>query len=150
MRKRFRRKAEQAVTAVRLQLDFDALNYRKWGGAQTARAGDWLVDNGGDVYTVESESFARTYTEVGPGRYLKTAPVWAEQARSAGSVRTKEGRTHYAAGDWLVSNTEDGTDAYAIGAETFARLYEPDVRREAPRKESAKPAAKRVKRASRR
>jgi len=150
MRRRFRRKATQVVTAVRLQLDFDALTYRKWGDTQTARAGDWLVDNGGDVYTVESESFARTYTEVGPGRFIKTAAVWAEQARSAGSVRTKEGHTHYAAGDWLVSNTEDGSDAYAIGAETFERLYEPDVRREAVPKEAVKPAAKRLRRASRR
>jgi hypothetical protein len=150
MRKRFRRKAEQVVTAVRLQLDFDALTYRKWGDTQIARAGDWLVDNGGDVYTVEAESFARTYTEVGPGRFIKTAPVWAEQARRGGTVRTKEGRTHYAAGDWLVSNTKEGSDAYAISAETFERLYEPDIAPAAARRETARPVAKKVRRASRR
>jgi hypothetical protein len=33
---------------------------------------------------------------------------------------------HYEAGDWLVSNGEDESDAYAIRAATFAILYEPD------------------------
>ena len=126
MRTRFRRKSDQAVTAVQLALDFDGFSYRKWGDTQTARAGDWLVDNGSEVYTVAADSFARTYRQMSPGRWLKTGPVWAQQARRAGSVATKEGRTHYEAGDWLVSNAEDGSDAYAISAETFAQLYEPD------------------------
>ncbi|MCU0967396.1 MAG: hypothetical protein MUF03_01025 [Rubrivivax sp.] len=126
MRQRFRRRPDQAVTAVRLALDFDGLAYRKWGDRQTARPGDWLVDNGGDVYTVAAETFARTYREVSPGRYVKAAPVWAERATAAGSIATLEGRTHHAAGDWLVSNGADGSDAYAVDAATFERLYEPD------------------------
>jgi acetylornithine deacetylase/succinyl-diaminopimelate desuccinylase-like protein len=36
-----------------------------------AKAGDWLVDNGGDVYTVDAEVFARTYREVARGAYVK-------------------------------------------------------------------------------
>jgi len=126
MRTRFRRKSDQAVTAVQLALDFDGFSYRKWGDMQTARAGDWLVDNGSEVYTVAADSFARTYRQVSPGRWLKTGPVWAKQARRSGNVATKEGRTHYKAGDWLVSNAEDGSDAYAISAEKFAQLYELD------------------------
>ena len=35
------------------------LTYRKWGGEQRAKPGDWLVDNGGEVDTVDAESFAR-------------------------------------------------------------------------------------------
>jgi len=126
MPQRYRRKPDAAVTAVRMALDFDGFNYRKWGDQQQAKAGDWLVDNGGDVYTVNAESFARTYREISPGRWVKVAPVWAEQAGEAGSVATQEGRTHYAAGDWLVSNREDGSDAYAISNEKFESLYEPD------------------------
>ena len=130
MRQRFMRKPDQAVTAVRLDLTFDAFNYRKWGGAQRALPGDWLVDNDGDVYTVAADSFARTYRAVGPGRWVKTTPVWAEKATRAGSIATQEGRTQYQAGDWLVSNAQDGSDAYAVGGDTFARLYElsPDGR----------------------
>lgn len=127
MRQRFRRRPDQAVTAVQLALDFDGFDYRKWGATQRARAGDWLVDSGGDVYTVAADSFAATYRPAGPGRWVKAAPVWAERARAEGAVATKEGRTHYEAGDWLVSNQEDGGDAYAIGAERFAQLYEPDT-----------------------
>jgi hypothetical protein len=126
MRRRYRRKPDQAVTAVRLALDFDGFSYRKWGGTQRAQAGDWLVDNGGDVYTVAADSFAGTYRQASPGRWVKAAPVWAEKAARAGSVATKEGRTDYAAGDWLVSNGEDGSDAYAISAAKFEQLYEPD------------------------
>lgn len=126
MRQRFRRRPDQAVTAVRLALDVESFTYRKWGHVQRAHAGDWVVDNGGDVYTVEAASFAATYREVGPGRWVKTAPVWAECAVADGSVATKEGRTAYAAGDWLVSNDADGRDAYAVPAERFLQLYEPD------------------------
>ncbi len=124
--RRFRRRPDQAVAAVRLQLDTEGLRYRKWGHEQFAKPGDWLVDNAGDVYTVDADTFARTYRAVGTGAYVKSTPVWARQAAAAGSVATKEGATAYAAGDWLVSNLEDGSDAYAVSAGKFERLYEPD------------------------
>lgn len=126
-RQRFRRRPDQAVAAVQLNLETEGLRYRKWGHDQWAKPGDWLVDNGGDVYTVDAQTFARTYREVRRGAYLKTAPVWAERATTAGSVTTKEGATAYAAGDWLVSNQEDGSDAYAVAAARFEALYEPDA-----------------------
>ena len=125
-RQRFRRRPDQAVAAVQLNLETDGLRYRKWGHDQLAKPGDWLVDNGGDVYTVNADTFASTYRAVGRGAYLKSTPVWAERAGTAGSVTTREGATTYAAGDWLVSNREDGGDAYAITAAKFAQLYEPD------------------------
>jgi hypothetical protein len=31
------------------------------GAEQRCKRGDWLVDNGGEVYTVDGDSFARTY-----------------------------------------------------------------------------------------
>jgi hypothetical protein len=126
MRQRFRRRPDQAVTAVRLALDFDGFAYRKWGHEQRAQAGDWLVDNGGEVYTVAADSFAQSYRALSPGRWIKAAPVWAERATQAGSVATKEGQTAYQAGDWLVSNHADGSDAYAIAAARFEQLYELD------------------------
>jgi hypothetical protein len=126
MRLRYRRKPDQAVSAVRLVLEFDGFSYRKWGGEQRAQVGDWLVDNDGDVYTVSADSFASTYRQLSPGRWLKVTPVWAEQAARAGVVATKEGQTQYEAGDWLVSNAEDGSDAYAINADKFEQTYEPD------------------------
>ena len=126
-RRRYRRKPDQTVAAVQLNLDTPGLAYRKWGGEQHGKAGDWLVDNDGDVYTVDADSFARTYRKVGTGAYLKTAPVWAELAEAAdGEVPTKEGHSQYRRGDYIVSNREDGSDAYAVAADKFVAMYEPD------------------------
>jgi hypothetical protein len=111
---------------VRLLLDTDGLVYRKWGGEQRAKAGDWIVDNDGDVYTVDAEVFARTYrpvSEWGPGAYVKVTSVWAERATQPGTVTTKEGVTAYEPGDFLVSNNRDGSDAYAVGAKKFEEMY---------------------------
>jgi hypothetical protein len=113
------------VIAVRLLLDTGGFFYKKWHGRQHAKSGDWLVDNDGDVYTVDAEVFTRTYrrTKSGKGTYVKTTPVWAERATRAGSIRTKEGITHYVAGDYIVSNNKDGSDGYAVKARKFKSLY---------------------------
>ncbi|HRO59286.1 MAG TPA: hypothetical protein PK177_08995 [Burkholderiaceae bacterium] len=125
-RRRYRRKPDQFVVAVRLNLDTDGFAYRKWGGEQRCKAGDWLVDNDGDVYTVAADVFERTYRNRGPGQWIKTTPIWATQASEAGEVATTEGRTRYEASDYVVSNNEDGSDAYAISAAKFEQTYEPD------------------------
>jgi len=111
------------VAAVRLKLDTAGLTYRKWGHRQRAKRGDWIVDNDGDVYTVDAAVFARTYKKTGTGTYEKTTSVWARQAERGGSVKTKEGATKYKAGDYLVSNKRDGSDAYAMTARKFKSLY---------------------------
>lgn len=107
------------MAAVRLALDMDALVYRKWGGTQRAKPGEWLVDNDGDVYTVDATVFARTYRQTTVGGYVKTTPVWADRTNDSGAVTTKEGSTSYAPGDYLVSNSPDGSDDYAMDAATF-------------------------------
>jgi hypothetical protein len=121
--KKYIRRPDRPVTAVQLKLDSATLVYQKWGGEQRAKAGDWLVDNDGDVYTVSAATFDRTYRQTGPGTYVKTTPIWAERATTSGSMKTSEGSTDYDAGDYLVSNNEDGSDAYAISAEKFDSLY---------------------------
>ena len=63
-RRRYRRKADQYVAAVQLDLDTDGFTYQKWGGEQRRKRGDWLVDNDGDIYTVDGAVFARTYRKV--------------------------------------------------------------------------------------
>lgn len=126
MRQRYRKRADQSVLAIQLALETDGLTYRKWGAEQRCKPNDWLVDNDGDVYTIDAEVFTRTYRMVAPGHYLKTTPVWAERATADGVIPTKEGQSHYAAGDYLVFNNEDGTDGYCIGAAKFEAMYEPD------------------------
>lgn len=125
-RRRYRKKADQFVIAVRFDLDTAGFSYRKWGAEQRCKAGDWLIDNNGDIYTIDGGVFARTYRSLGPGTYVKTTPIWAEKVDQPGSVATKEGRSFYNSGDYLVSNNEDGTDVYCIVAAKFESMYEPD------------------------
>jgi len=127
MRHRYRKKPDQFVIAVQLKLDTDGLHYKKWGGEQHAKRGDWLIDNHGDVYSVDQHAFEKTYRQLSPGVYLKITPVWAEQAASAGSIRTKEGESHYQAGAYLVFNNEDGSDGYCVSAAKFEAMYERDA-----------------------
>jgi len=122
--RRYRRRPDATVTAVRLDLDTDGFSYRKWGAAQRCKAGDWIVNNAGDAYTVDAESFAKTYRAVGPGLYLKIGDVYAERAESPGVMTTKEGSTAYEAGDMLVFNDRARSDGYAMSAQTFDSLYE--------------------------
>lgn len=125
-RKRYLPRPDRYVVAVPLRLDTPGFGYRKWGAEQYCKAGDWLVDDEGDIHTVDSEVFAATYREVGRGLYSKSTPVWAYLAREPGSIRTKEGRTHFREGDYVVCNNADGTDAYAMGAAKFEDTYAPD------------------------
>ena len=121
----YRRRKRTPVTAVRLDLDTEGFAYQKWGGTQRSKRGDWLVNNQGDVYTVDGETFDRTYRLVSPGVYEKEGTVWAEQAERPGAIQTKEGSTAYQAGDYLVFNEPGGKDGYAMTSETFHSLYEP-------------------------
>jgi hypothetical protein len=122
-RRKYQKKANRPVIAVRLDLDTKGIAYRKWGAKQHAQRGDWLVDNGGDVYTVNGRVFARTYKRLSPGVYVKTAPVWAEIAAKAGSIKTKEGASHYRRGDYLVFNDRNGRDGYCVSAAKFKAMY---------------------------
>lgn len=125
-RRRYRKRADQYVIAVQLNLDLTGFTYRKWGAEQRCKPGDWIVDNQGDVYTVDQDTFAETYREKSPGIYVKTGVIWAERATQSGKVVTKEGISHYQAGDYLVSNKEDGSDEYCVSAGKFESMYEPD------------------------
>ena len=124
-RKKYKKRTSTYVTAVKLDLDTEGFVYRKWGGVQTCKPGDWLVNNQGDTYTIDAQTFADTYEETSPGVYTKTSEVWAEVADSDGVIKTLEGETRYQAGDYLVYNDDGGKDGYAISHDKFESLYEP-------------------------
>jgi hypothetical protein len=123
-RHKYLKRSTEFVIAVQVDLDMDGFTYQKWGGTQRCKRGDWLVNNDGDVYTVDGNTFTRTYRSSGPGTYVKATPVWAEVSGTAGAIRTKEGLTHYSAGDFLVYNEPDGGDGYAVERDEFDRMYE--------------------------
>ena len=117
------KRPNQAVVAVQLAVTTKGFTYRKWGGTQRCKSHDWVVDNDGDIYTVDRVSFRRTYRQIGPGRYVKKTPVWAEVAVAPGRVATKEGSTGYKRGDYVVFNQKNGGDGYAVSAKKFKRMY---------------------------
>jgi hypothetical protein len=122
-RLKYVKRPSQAVAAVQLAVDTKGFTYKKWGSVQRCKARDWIVDNDGDVYTVDRVSFRRTYRQIGPGVYVKKTPVWAEVAAATGRVKTKEGSTGYKRGDYLVFNHKNGADGYAVSAKKFKRMY---------------------------
>ena len=123
-RLKYVKRANQSVVAVQLAVDTTGFTYQKWGSVQTCKAGDWVVNNNGDVYSVDRETFERTYRQVSTGMFVKITPVWAEVATEKGCVQTKEGATNYGAGDYLVFNEQHGGDAYAVAAKKFEAMYE--------------------------
>jgi len=114
------------VAAIQLNIETDGLIYQKWGGSQRAKPGDWIVNNRGEVYSIDQESFAATYEPFGvAGQYVKFSCVWAEQAQHYGKVPTKEGITDYKKGDFIVSNDKEGKDKYAVSKDDFLAMYSP-------------------------
>ena len=71
-RRRYLKNPDQFVTAVQLNLDTQGFVFNKWGGEQRCKPGDWLVDNDGDVYTVDAEVFSNTYHRLSPAVFVKT------------------------------------------------------------------------------
>jgi hypothetical protein len=64
-RLKYVKRPSQAVAAVQLAVDTKGFTYKKWGSVQRCRARDWIVDNEGDVYTVNRGVVS---TDVSPGR----------------------------------------------------------------------------------
>lgn len=120
----YKRRPGATVYAIRLDLEIDGFDYVKWGARQYCKRGDWILLNGADTYTVDSEVFARTYRHLAGVEYQKVGTVWAEQAVSAGRIETKEGSTGYDAGDYVVYNQPDRTDGYAVSRSRFEEMYE--------------------------
>jgi len=122
--RKYKRRPGATVYAIRFDFAGAGFDYEKWGASQHCKSGDWIVLNDGDTYTVDADVFGRTYRRVDGATYEKTGNVWAEQASTDGAVPTKEGRTHYTAGDYVVFNDESKTDGYAMTRDKFESMYE--------------------------
>ena len=120
----YRKRVTDTIVAVQLDLDTAGFTYEKWGGTQTCKPGDWLVNKDGDIYTIDQQTFTDIYEAVGKGLYQRSVVVWAEVAAESGVIRTKEGSTNYTTGDYLVYNDEMGADGYAVSPEKFEALYD--------------------------
>ena len=85
------KRPDQAVVAVQVSLESSGFTYEKWGATQQCKPGDWLVDNDGDVYTVDQSSFARTYQKVATASTSRPRPCGPKRpALPARPVRRKD------------------------------------------------------------
>ncbi len=123
-RKQYKKKPNFHITAVQVDIDGPGVFYNKWGAEQHGKPGDWLVSNGGDIYTVDNVYFKENFQQVSPGLYEKVGDVWAEVAVKDGSMPTLEGTTTYVAGDYLVYDRQTAGAAYPIKKIVFERMYE--------------------------
>lgn len=121
--KQYKRKPGKSVVAIQLP---GHMLYKAWGDIQHAKPGDWLLQNGDEVYTVDAKSFEHTYRTEGNNLFIKTAAVWAMQTEVDGKVHTKEGYSDYKSGDMLVWNDPHSSDGYCMPQEKFFELYELD------------------------
>ena len=87
---KYLQRGQTPVAAVLLNLETDGFTCRKWGGEQTCKPGDWIVDNASAVYTLDCDSFARTDCADSPDLYRKVAPNWAGLAHHDAAIKTKE------------------------------------------------------------
>lgn len=121
---RYKKRYEARVIAIKLNLETKGFSYKKWGETQVCKPGDWIVYNNDETYTVDNETFLKTYKQVSFGVYAKNNHIWAETAQHSGAIKTKEGETHFKSGDYLVYNDIERKDGYAITHEVFNKLYE--------------------------
>lgn len=91
------------------------------GDELVGAAGDWLLSEGDDTWTVAADVFAATYEPVADGIYRKVALVQAAQLAEDVEVITLEGIATAGPGDWLARNP--GGDVWPIPAEVFADRY---------------------------
>jgi hypothetical protein len=94
------------------------------GAPMQAEAGDWeLTDDSGGRWTVQPETFARSYRRLLDGRYAKVERVNAVQLTSELQVPTAEGVSPARAGDWLLRDADGAV--WPVPDETFRARYRP-------------------------
>lgn len=76
------------------------------GSELSAAAGDWLLTDGVEEWTVAAQVFTRTYDELPDGRYVKHALVEAVRTERPVEVATLEGPARAEAGDWVLRGVD--------------------------------------------
>ena len=116
----FRRRGE-----VRARLLAKPWSWRTESGAQmTAASGDWLVTDPetGRQWSADPAAFDASHEALGGDRYRRTGIVQARPAQLGERVRTLEGPSVAAVGDWLVEG--DLHERWLVPGPRFTAAYE--------------------------
>ena len=116
---RIQYKKSGTVQAERLTADME---WTTNGAKMEGKAGDWKVTGpDGGIWTIKPDIFAKTYTEVSPGVYAKSALATAQLIPHDMIVHTLEGDVPASAGDFLV--TGPAGEQYPVPAAKFRGMY---------------------------
>lgn len=109
------------ITAIQLRMP---ITYELWGGTQTGKVGDWLVEKGNDTYTIDGTEFATSYQKhlTKHATYFKAEHIEAYEVRCDGYIETLEGRSKFKAGDYLACSPTGKT--WCLTAKTLAEYYD--------------------------
>lgn len=111
------------VTVQARQLDAPQEWTSRSGSLLRGQAGDWVLLDDSDEWTITDSAFVATYRQRADGSWEKPSTVRAIRIDGPVDVETPEGISHGGQGDWLV--TGRGAGAWPITARAFARRYVP-------------------------
>jgi hypothetical protein len=96
------------------------------GQTMRANAGDWQVQADGRTWSVREDIFRTSYEHVDGNQWRRRGDVFARPAQPSETIKTLEGPTTAADGDWVVRGA-DGEE-WPVPAREFAERYaQPDA-----------------------
>jgi hypothetical protein len=91
------------------------------GQTMQANAGDWQVQADGRTWSVREDIFRTSYEHVDGNQWRRRGDVFARPAQPSETIKTLEGPTTAADGDWVVRGA-DGEE-WPVPAQEFAERY---------------------------
>jgi hypothetical protein len=91
------------------------------GQTMQANAGDWHVQADGRTWSVREDIFRTSYEHVDGNQWRRRGDVFARPAQPSETIKTLEGPTTAADGDWVVRGA-DGEE-WPVPAQEFAERY---------------------------
>jgi hypothetical protein len=91
------------------------------GQTMRANAGDWQVQADGRTWSVREDIFRTSYEHVDGNQWRRRGDVFARPAQPSETIKTLEGPTTAADGDWVVRGA-DGEE-WPVPAQEFAERY---------------------------
>jgi hypothetical protein len=117
-------KPRAAVTLRAWKAERDGLIATPDGALRYQAGRDWIVEHGeGDYAIVRADLFARTYTDIGGGRFRRRDDVQMRYFRlpHPAKIRTREGIRLAAPGDWIIEGLTG--ELWPVRPERARRTY---------------------------
>lgn len=121
--RRYKRKGNEVVIAIQLDLDTEGFSYQKQGAERRCNAQDWLLSDRSGTYAVDDSTFARAFEEIGVGQYTMVGIVRAKVSDSAGHIRVGQRKVPHEPGDYLVWDESTQSIGYAVPKDWFEASY---------------------------